>query len=181
MAGGNLLDSRPVPDLAAAAFQVLPAACLLLAPDAPRFTVLDANAAYLGTLGVSREELVGQGLFEVFPGYPGRAGADGERILRASLAAVLDTGAPDRMEAQLYPVRRRDGGFGDRWWRVVNTPVSGPGEPVAAILNTVEDVTAAVLERRGGGGGLAGERGRSCAGPSSSTRRCPGLPTPWAA
>ena len=140
MVGQNVLDSRPVPDIAAAAFQVLPVPSLLLAPDAPRFTVLDANAAYLGTAGVSREDLLGRGLLEVLPDDPGQAGTDGGRSLRASLAAVLDTATPDRMEAQPYPVRHRDGGFSGRWWRIVNTPVPGPGTAVAAILHTVEDV-----------------------------------------
>ncbi len=147
MAGQNLLDSRTLPDITVAAFQVLPAPSLLLAPDAPRFTILDANAAYLSTLGVRRESLLGHGLFEAFPDGPGPAGADGERNLRASLAAVLETQSPDRLEEQLYPTQRRDGGFTDRWWHVVNTPISAGEGYVAAILNTVEEVTAEVMQR----------------------------------
>ena len=159
MAGPNVHDSRPSPDIAAAAFQVLPAPSLLLAPDAPRFTILDANAAYLSTFGVGRETLLGHGLFEAFPDGPGPAGADGERNLRASLAAALESRSPDRLEAQLYPVQRGDGGFTDRWWQVVNTPIPVGEGTVAAILNTVEDVTAAVMQRSRAAPALQGEAG----------------------
>ncbi len=159
MAGPNVFDSRPLPDIAAAAFQVLPAPSLLLAPDAPRFTILDANAAYLNTLGVRRENLLGHGLFEAFPDGPGRAGAGGERCLRASLAAVLKSQSPDRLEAQLYPTRRVDGGFIDRWWHVVNTPIPTGEGTVAAILNTVEEVTAAVMQGRRAKNTLQGDAG----------------------
>ncbi|MGI4944700.1 MAG: PAS domain S-box protein [Janthinobacterium lividum] len=146
MAGPNVVDSRSLPDIAAAAFQVMPAPSLLLAADAPRFTILDANAAYLSTIGVRRESLLGRGLFEAFPDGPDPAGAEGERSLRASLATVLETRSPDRLEAQLYPTRRVDGGFTDRWWQIVNTPIPAGEGTIAAILNTVEEVTAVVME-----------------------------------
>ncbi|MGI4954570.1 MAG: PAS domain S-box protein, partial [Janthinobacterium lividum] len=146
-------------DIAAAAFQVLPAPSLLLAPDAPRFTILDANAAYLSTLGVRRESLLGHGLFEAFPDGPGHGGADGERNLRASFAAVLESRSPDRLEAQLYPTECGDGGFTDRWWQVVNTPIPAGEGTVAAILNTVEDVTAAVMQRSRAADALQGNAG----------------------
>ncbi|HEY0206823.1 MAG TPA: PAS domain S-box protein [Acetobacteraceae bacterium] len=142
MAGPNVHESRPLLDIAAAAFQVLPAPSVLLAPDAPRFTILDANAAYLSKLGVRRENLLGLGLFQASLDGPGHAGTDGERSFRASLAAVLQSRSPDRLVAQLYPTQGGDGGFTDRWWQIVNTPIPAGDITIAAILSTVEEVTA---------------------------------------
>lgn len=53
-------------------------------------TYVEANAAYCKVVERSREELLGQGLFDMFPN-PGEGG----RLLRASLERVLATGEPD--------------------------------------------------------------------------------------
>ena len=52
-----------------AAFESAPDAYLLLAPDAPRFTMVAANHARLLATGTRREDVVGRPLFEVFPDW----------------------------------------------------------------------------------------------------------------
>lgn len=43
---------------------------LILLPDAPRFTIVGVTEAYLKATFTKREEIVGMGLFEVFPDNP---------------------------------------------------------------------------------------------------------------
>ena len=81
-------DSEMVKRLFAAA----PAPLLVLAPDAPRFTVVEVNDAYLSTTMATREGIVGRGLFEVFPASPDDAEATGVGNLRTSLERALSSG-----------------------------------------------------------------------------------------
>lgn len=53
------------------------------------------------------------------------------------------------MAVQQYDIRRPDadgGGFEERHWSPVNTPVFGPDGELAYIIHRVEDVTEAVRE-----------------------------------
>ena len=81
-------------------FEAAPSAMLVLAADAPRFTVVDANAAYRRATGTERAAIVGRGLFEAFPDNPGDPRADGAGNLRASLERVPATRRADAMAVQ---------------------------------------------------------------------------------
>ena len=84
------------------------------------------------------------GLFDVFPDSPDDPTASGTRNLRASLRNVLQTGVADAMAVQKYDIRRPDsdgGGFEERFWSPVNSPVLGPDQRLAYIIHRVEDVT----------------------------------------
>jgi signal transduction histidine kinase/ActR/RegA family two-component response regulator len=57
---------------------------------------------------------------------------------------VLATGASDTMAVQKYDIRRpasEGGGFEERYWSPVNSPVLGPDGRVTLIIHRVEDVT----------------------------------------
>jgi len=131
-----------------ATFQQLPALYLLLRPDAPRFTIVAASDSYLAATLTVREQILGRGLFEVFPDNPDEPEADGVSNLRSSLERAIATGKPDTMPLQKYDVPRPDGrGFEEKYWSPVNTPViSGGG--VSYLIHCVEDVTAGVQARR---------------------------------
>ncbi|HYE77282.1 MAG TPA: hybrid sensor histidine kinase/response regulator, partial [bacterium] len=99
-----------------------------------------------------REEIVGRELFDVFPDNPGDPHATGTRNLRASLETVLATRAPHTMAVQKYDIRRPEsegGGFEERYWSPVNSPVLVDGE-VAYIIHRVEDVTDFILLKQAG-------------------------------
>jgi signal transduction histidine kinase len=129
-------------------FEATPNLYLVLHPDAPRFTIADATAAYCRATLTVREEIIGRGLFEVFPdANPENPAPTGVPNLRASLEAVLHTGAPHRMEVQRYDPRRPDGSWEMRYWAPLNAPVRGPDGEVRYILHHVEDVTERVLQR----------------------------------
>jgi signal transduction histidine kinase len=139
-------------------FEHAPALLLVLAPDAPTFTILDATSAYLRATLTERDAIVGRGLFEVFPDNPDDPGATGTSNLRASLERVIATRAPDTMAVQKYDIRRPaedGGGFEERFWSPLNTPVVTPSGDVAFIIHRVSDVTE-LMQARG-----LGERQRA--------------------
>ncbi|MFR9787523.1 PP2C family protein-serine/threonine phosphatase [Streptomyces sp. MB22_4] len=131
----------------AALFADTPSPYLVLGPD---LVIVDVNRAYLKATGRTREDLVGQHVFQAFPDNPGDPNADGVRNLSVSLHRVLATRRPDTMALQKYdiPVAHRPGVFEERWWSPVNTPVLGPDGQVAWIIHRVEDLTGFVKARR---------------------------------
>ena len=106
-------------------------------------TIADASDAYLGATGTSRD-IIGRYVFDVFPDDPADPAATGTANLTASFEAVLRTRAPHRVSVQRYPIPRPDGGFEERFWSPVNSPVLDSRGEVAFILHHVEDVTAQV-------------------------------------
>lgn len=132
-------------------FEKSPALFLVLQPDSPRFTIRGVTDAYLAATLTQRAAIVGRGIFEVFPDNPDDPTATGVELLRASLNRVIQTRAADTMAVQKYDIRRPEaegGGFEERFWSPVNTPItSGSGE-VVYILHRVEDVTEFVRVSR---------------------------------
>lgn len=127
-------------------FEALPGAFLVL--DSGN-QMLDASDAYLDMAGVTREMIVGHGVFEVFPDDPSRAEADGIRNLTASLERVKSSLKADTMPVQRYDVvDPRGGKFQQRWWSPVNSPVLDEHGELDYIIHQVEDVTEFVLSTR---------------------------------
>lgn len=134
---------REVPDFQLV-FQSVPGCHLVLAPD---LTIVAVSDAYLRATMTKREDIVGRGLFDVFPDNPDDPSATGVANLRASLGRVLAHGRSDTMEIQKYDIRRPEaegGTFEERYWSPCNSPICNPKGDVAYILHTVADVTAVV-------------------------------------
>ena len=124
-------------------FESAPGLFLVLRPD-PDFTILGASDAYLRATFTEREKIVGRGLFEVFPDNPDDPVATGTSNLRASLQRVLAGKAPAAMAVQKYDIRRPEsegGGFEERFWSPLNSPVLAAEGVVLYIIHRVEDVT----------------------------------------
>ena len=87
--------------------------------------------AYLRATMTRREQILGRGIFEVFPDTPGDPTADGVHKLPAHLfQRVLNDKIPDTMAVQKYDIRKPEsegGKFEERYWSPVNSPVFGPG------------------------------------------------------
>ncbi|HEX2251226.1 MAG TPA: PAS domain-containing protein [Gemmatimonadales bacterium] len=131
-----------------AIFDAAPGNYLLLDPE---LTIVGVNQCYLSATMTRREEIVGRGLFQVFPDNPEDPNADGVRNLRASLQRVLTGKRPDRMPVQKYDIQRPEregGGFEERYWSPLNTPVLGEDGEVRYIIHWVEDVTEFVRLKR---------------------------------
>lgn len=140
---------RDLPDLAtyAAAFASAPSPYLLLAPDAPEYTILAANDSYCrSTLTVCEgpEGILGQPLFKVFPDNPEAPNPEALTTLKDSLDRVLRTRLPHTMDIQKYDIPRpQQQGFEERYWSQVNTPVFNNAGEVICILHYAADVTEA--------------------------------------
>ncbi|WP_037671152.1 PP2C family protein-serine/threonine phosphatase [Streptomyces griseus] len=127
----------------AALFAATPSPYLVLGQD---LVILEVNQAYLRATGRTRDDLLGQHVFDAFPENPADPTADGVLNLNASLHRVLASRQPDTMALQKYdiPDVSRPGAFDERWWSPVNTPVLAEDGTVAWIIHRVEDVTAFV-------------------------------------
>ena len=120
-------------------FESAPSLYLVLDRD---FRIVAATDAYLAATMRARD-IIGRPLFDVFPDNPDDLNATGTRNLRASLETVLRTGVAHTMPLQKYDLRRPDeqgGGFEERYWSPVNSPVFSGGE-LTHIIHRVEDVT----------------------------------------
>jgi PAS domain S-box-containing protein len=129
-------------------FEATPHPYLILGAD-ENFTIVAVNGRYLEVTGTLREEIIGRGLFEIFPDNPDDESSSSVGDLRTSLKRVLGDGRPDTMGLQHYDIPLRDGsgGFQVKYWSPVNMPVLSPDGRVAYIIHHVEDVTEYVLQR----------------------------------
>ncbi len=138
------MSSEPTP-LPTPNYQVLfksaPGLYLVLTPDLKIVAVSDA---YLQATMTTREAILGRSLFDVFPDNPDDPAASGVHNLSTSLQNVLKNCAADVMAVQKYDIRRPEaegGGFEERYWSPMNSPVFGPTGEILYIIHRVEDVT----------------------------------------
>ncbi|WP_426042825.1 PAS domain-containing protein [Brevundimonas sp. TWP2-3-4b1] len=124
-----------------ALFAASPVPFMVLAPNAPDFTIIAANDAYFAATLTTRESLVGRRLFDVLPDDPSRPGQLGSDALAISLDRVLTTRTTDAMERVRYDLVTLDRGFEPHWWEAINAPMlDGSGE-ISAIIHQVTRVT----------------------------------------
>jgi hypothetical protein len=99
---------------------------------------------------MSREEIVGRGLFDVFNGPDPTHSATLDQ-LRASFRRVVAKRQPESMPVQQYNQSRpgsKDGELEDIYWSPTNTPLLGPNGEVAFIFHQVQNVTELVRLKR---------------------------------
>jgi formate hydrogenlyase transcriptional activator len=129
-------------------FESVPGLYLVLTPD---LAIVAVSDAYLRATMTKREDILGRGIFEIFPDNPDDLAATGVRNLRASLRRVFQGKASDTMAVQKYDIRKPEsegGEFEERYWSSVTAPVLGPDDEVAYIIHRVEDVTDFVRLRQ---------------------------------
>lgn len=130
-------------------FESSPSLFLLLMPNAPDFTIIDASEKYLEATLTRREEIINRRLFDVFPENPNDLESRGTDNLRNSLETVIATKQQHIMALQKYdipvPISRGGGGFEERYWNPLNTPVLNNQNEILYIVHKVEDVTSSVL------------------------------------
>ncbi len=128
-------------------FESAPGWAIVLTPD---LIIVAVSDAYLCGTMTKREEIINRRLFDVFPDD---ATDSGVRNLQASLESVLQNREQHSMPVQKYHVRRPEsqgGGFEQRYWSLVNSPVFGVENEVAYIVHRVEDVTEFVQLKQQG-------------------------------
>src|SRR6202008_2909921 len=123
-----------------ALFESAPGLYLVLTPD---LRIVAVSDAYLRATMTKRDQILGRGLFEVFPDNPDDPDATGVSNLRASLDRVIRSKVQDAMAVQKYDIQRpsaEGGGFEERYWSPMNSPVFGDGGKLTYIIHRVEDV-----------------------------------------
>lgn len=123
-------------------FDHMPGMCLVLDPA---FIIVAQNAEHARLTLSMNKQVVGRGLFEVFPDNPNDSAADGVSAVRRSLLKVLKTREPDAMPVIRYDVQPDYGAFQERYWAITNTPILDADGYVRWIINRADDVTE--LER----------------------------------
>jgi PAS domain-containing protein len=119
-----------------------------LIDPAPGLVFVEVNETYCLATGVPHDEIVGQSLFSRFPENPDDPAADGLHNFFMSLRKVAKTGQPDAMELLRYDVQDPDGGFRERYWRPVTSPLLDEAGNLVFLLQEVEEVTEDVLAGR---------------------------------
>ncbi|HJV36453.1 PAS domain S-box protein [Geomonas sp.] len=144
-------------------FDSVPDPCLVLDPA---LHILAVNDAYLRATGTVRERMLGRYVFEVFPENPADPGADGLQTAKGSMERALRERVTDVLGVQKYDIPRTEakgGGFEERYWTIINTPVLDAGGEVLFIIHRVQDVTEFVRmsggEREGRGAPVVAESG----------------------
>jgi len=84
-------------------FESAPGLYLVLSPE---LKIVAVSNAYLKATMTKREEIIGRGIFDVFPDNPNDPHATGVGNLGASLKRVLLKKAPDAMAVQKYDIPR---------------------------------------------------------------------------
>ena len=127
-----------------ALFESAPGLYLVLTPQ---LEIVAASNAYLDATNTKREQILGRGIFDIFPDNPADPAASGVRNLRASLNRVIESKVPDTMPIQKYDIPRPESegaGFEERFWSPRNSPVFNNNGDLAYIIHRVEDVTSFV-------------------------------------
>ena len=116
---------------------------IIVANDAPRWTILAVNDVYLALTHKVRATLVGEPLFEAFPQSHETDAEAGTHNVEDSLIKAV-AGESNIPPAQRYDIRLEDGsdGFVERWWQLSSSPLRAESGDVVAVLHEVENVTA---------------------------------------
>ena len=122
-------------------FQLLPTPSVLLLPDAPKFTIVAVNKAFLETMISLEEDLIGKGLFEAFPENPDDLISKGSSNLMNSVEQVSYKKESHKMPLQKYNMLLPGTSkFKVGYFNVQNIPVKDDNK-INYILHSVEDVT----------------------------------------
>lgn len=122
-------------------FEALSESSILLQNNAPKYTILAASPEYIAMIGITKDNLIGKGMFEAFPSNPNDLADTGSNDVRGSLELVRLHKKPHQLPVQRYDVAGEDGHLKERYWNAINKPVFSPDGKVAFIIHTAEDIT----------------------------------------
>lgn len=133
-----------------AVFNSSPIGEYLLTPTTEAI-ILAVNDSFLKKVSRTREDLVGLSLFDAFPEDSDDVEETGVATLRKSLARVIETGNPDTLALQRYPVRitTSDGAsqYEERIWTAVSTPIFNDSGELVCVAHSTVDVTDVIAQK----------------------------------
>lgn len=125
-----------------AVFQMLPIPSIVLLPDAPLFTIVDANDAYLTLIAKSREELLGKGFFDVFPSNPYLS----HNEWKNSFDTILQEKKSHKIVPQKYAftVASSPTRIDIKYLEIQQTPILDEHGEIRLIIRSMTDVTESI-------------------------------------
>jgi PAS domain S-box-containing protein len=123
-------------------FNCSPAAILVINTDAPIYTILDVNDAYLNATNTNRDELVGRGVFAAFPANP--TDEESKNIERTifSFEQAITAKKPHTMSNYRYDIPvRGTSEFEERYWTTTNNPILDENGNVKYFIHSPANVT----------------------------------------
>jgi PAS domain S-box-containing protein len=119
-------------------FKVLPTPTMVLLPDAPVFTIVEVNDAYLKLSNTQREDLIGQGFCDTFASNAHFRRIDWEH----QLDKVVEDGLPNKTAVVRYDANKTpDAGPQIKYLVAANTPIMNAQNQVELIVRSITDVT----------------------------------------
>jgi PAS domain S-box-containing protein len=122
-------------------FEGIPGNNVLILNDPPHFTILGVTENYLIDTGKRRDQLLGKGLFEVFPSNPNDPNDTGENDLRFSFSEVINHKKIHHLPTQRYDVANSEGSYEERYWNTSNTPILDKSGEVRYIIHSAVEIT----------------------------------------
>jgi PAS domain S-box-containing protein len=119
---------------------------LVMRADAPRFTILAASDQYLSLVHKQRSELLGKGLFEVFPGS--RTDIAEQHSVEGSFNRVIKTREPDELPVFKYEIFVPETAQMETYyWSNLNEPVMDETGQVAYVINSKLNITDQINQK----------------------------------
>ncbi|HVG13986.1 MAG TPA: PAS domain S-box protein [Chitinophagaceae bacterium] len=141
----SIFTSVETETLYTALFRALSTNSYLMKPDRPTFTIVAVSTQHLELTGLDEKDMIGKGVFEVFPPNPADPEDTGGQDLEASLNYVLSNKVPHQLPVQRYDITGPEGHYIKKYWKAESRPVLTPEGTVAYIIHTTEDITDQVL------------------------------------
>ncbi len=126
-------------------FKAMPTPCLILLPNKPSFTIIDVSDTYLALTSTTREQLIGQNFFEVFPNNP----YQNDSAWEMTFDEVLREKKAHWETPQKYPLPYAGTStYVDlKYMEIANTPVLNEQGEVTMIIRSITDVTDAIYRK----------------------------------
>jgi signal transduction histidine kinase len=126
------------------AFEATPGIRVIVLPDAPVYTHIAASDDFIRVSGLNRNEVIGNGYFDVLKKTPFKPDCAREQQLRASFAYVMAHKQPHEIPTQRCAVMTQDCALHDRYWKIQHAPLLHEEATLTGIIHTAVDVTEQV-------------------------------------
>jgi two-component system sensor histidine kinase VicK len=113
---------------------------LVMKADMPRFTILAVSDQYLHLVNKERQELLGKGLFDVFPGN--ESDPSEQFSVASSFHRVINKGLNDELPVFKYEIYSPETNkLETYYWSNLNEPILSEEGEVAYLINTTANIT----------------------------------------
>lgn len=122
-------------------FKQSPAVSLVMDTN---FKIVTVTDNYLKATMTTRETIIDKNIFDIFPDNPQERLPKSTTSLRTSLNRVLKNKMADEMNYIQYDIQKpvsKEGGFEERYWRIINSPILDTNNNITHIIQHIEDVT----------------------------------------